>query len=46
MVCQVGLLADSSGRQTINLKPGESRDLLVHQAKDGAFNYDVDCQFL
>jgi hypothetical protein len=47
MICQVELLADSSGSQTIKLKPDESRDLVLdHEANDAAFKYRVDCQFL
>jgi hypothetical protein len=48
MVCQVSLMADASGKQTIKLKPDERRELVLdHQAdKDSDFKYHVDCQFM
>lgn len=47
MVCQVSLMADTSGRQVIKLKPDESRDLVLDRHADAEnFKYKVDCQFL
>jgi hypothetical protein len=47
MVCQVSYGADSSGSETVKLKPDESRELeLAHHARSADLKYRVNCQFL